>query len=229
MKIVTYIITCLCFINTQAQDPRLFEQSWYLNELTINEVEIDIPSNDELEAVYLNINKNSFVTGVCDETGTVLNEFNNETFIAETFVFFEIMCNVSENQSFQEVYFEQFLSIFEVDVLFNYELVEDGDSLTLFITNTGGDVGVYGTESLAVSQYSEASFVVFPNPATDVLYLKNETQAIRQVSLLDINGNSLLSKGNVTTLDIARYPIGIYFLEIVSENSQRIVRKIIKH
>ena|SRR5258705_5745716 len=74
---------------------------------------------------------------------------------------------------------------------------------------------------------------VYPNPSTNVLYLKIEKDEIKDLSfqLYDINGQQLLSKiivNNTTEIMIEQYSASTYFLKVSNSNKELTTFKIIK-
>lgn len=78
-----------------------------------------------------------------------------------------------------------------------------------FNLHTPGTVGTNTPES--------SSFQVFPNPATDALFVKNESAASAFTQILDVSGTvkwqGLLAAQTTLSLDITPFPAGVYFLK----------------
>ncbi len=108
---------------------------------------------------------------------------------------------------------------------------------------SSSDVGMYGMNTPAFFcidhiQYettgidqpkNETILQVFPNPATDKVFV-NATSEIERVELLSLDGKILLleePQTMQTQIDINAIPEGIYFIRIESENNF-VVKKIIK-
>lgn len=67
---------------------------------------------------------------------------------------------------------------------------------------------------------------VFPNPSNGIINIKSETD-IQSISIMDFTGKVVLSKNQVSTIDIYSLETGIYFLEI-NTKERRYIRKVIK-
>ena len=75
------------------------------------------------------------------------------------------------------------------------------------------------------------NIVIYPNPATNRLFISSGEQEINQILLMDLNGtilynirpNSYNYKINVDRLDF-----GMYFIEVILKNGDFISRKIVK-
>jgi V8-like Glu-specific endopeptidase len=79
-------------------------------------------------------------------------------------------------------------------------------------------------------EHSNAGFIIFPNPAKDVIRVKNIGQSeITEVSVRDILGNILLyGKSPFSSIDLNALTSGIYFVQVKSKNSQE-TKKLIIH
>lgn len=97
------------------------------------------------------------------------------------------------------------------------------------VTNT------FQTEFVAVLKsetFLTDEFAVYPNPTTSILNVQSKlNMTISEVNVYDILGKQLLNKKiNVssTEIDMTNYSPGLYLLEVVSENNQKSIHKIIK-
>jgi hypothetical protein len=67
---------------------------------------------------------------------------------------------------------------------------------------------------------------VFPNPTSDIVTVATSAQLI-QIELLSLNGDLMMS-AKKTSLDLSNYPVGVYFLKVVTEDGI-VVKRIIKN
>lgn len=77
------------------------------------------------------------------------------------------------------------------------------------------------------------SFVVFPNPATDLLTIQNKSDFKNNISyqIYDINGRLLESKkltGENTTISTSNLAVSSYFIKILQSNKVIKIFKILK-
>ena len=108
---------------------------------------------------------------------------------------------------------------------FDYELgIDENDNPTLVITDANGDQAIYGTESvLNITNFSENSFKLYPNPATETLFITSKNNLIEKIAVYSIKGQLALSeKENVNQLNVSSLSNGLYFVEITSENGTAI-------
>jgi len=104
--------------------------------------------------------------------------------------------------------------------------VEEGEEIT-DIEITFDDYN-----SIAKRVGSHTSILVYPNPTTGELRIKNGELRINGVEIYDVMGKKLLEeKENLTFLrsyDLTVFPKGIYFLKITTENGV-VAKKVIKY
>jgi len=68
---------------------------------------------------------------------------------------------------------------------------------------------------------------IFPNPSSDIVYIEQKNISNLAYRLFDNNGQLLVSRANASSyhtfvLDVSGYESGIYFLEIIDQNTGRI-------
>lgn len=68
---------------------------------------------------------------------------------------------------------------------------------------------------------------MYPNPATDKLFINSVVNASLQVQILDITGKELLNKNiySSETIDISAFSAGVYVVKFVNENNEMIGTK----
>ena len=94
------------------------------------------------------------------------------------------------------------------------------------------ELEVYGTTILSSVQPQQLVASLFPNPATDQVFIQLPTnwQLDTEFSVKDLYGRILykgLVKGPVPSFIISSFPSGIYYVEITHEHD-RIVQKLTK-
>ncbi len=85
-------------------------------------------------------------------------------------------------------------------------------------------IGMEDTSNL--DEIDEASVVVFPNPANDVLNIASD-YLVSNVALYDLSGKLVLDAGQTSTVDIASLHAGAYMVRI-STDSGVLVKRVIK-
>lgn len=238
MKYIYLILIALIGFTSSAQDPRLFENTWYLQNVIIDGQDNFPPSNEEVPYVPLWMEQNHLETSVCD-TGSGMIEFSS---IDSSFFFTNGMamtlgnCYISDNFPFQVIYFHDFFNsnYITVDDIFVYEIIDGGDNnYTLTITSAEGNQAIYGNQILATEDFKEFQFYIYPNPASDHLSLSSkDIHGTIEVRIFNVEGKLLkkrYSNGkNDFQMDISSLSSGLYFLKIQTEEGNVVVKKFLK-
>ncbi|MEM9824803.1 MAG: T9SS type A sorting domain-containing protein, partial [Bacteroidota bacterium] len=76
------------------------------------------------------------------------------------------------------------------------------------------------------TQQAQAEVKVYPNPASDHLYLTNLSPDIFRVNLYDTNGRLIIQQrsDSLMTIRLADFPAGVYYLQVLNEKG-RIVKQ----
>lgn len=70
------------------------------------------------------------------------------------------------------------------------------------------------------------TFSVYPNPATDILYINVPVE--NTVALLNLQGQVLMTERNTNTINVASLPAGIYLLRVTSESGVMVERVMVE-
>lgn len=86
--------------------------------------------------------------------------------------------------------------------------------------------------ALASESFDVDEFAVYPNPTSSILTIQSKINiSISEVNVFDLLGKQLLNKKtsvSSTEIDLTSYSPGVYLLEVISENNQKSIHKIIK-
>lgn len=89
------------------------------------------------------------------------------------------------------------------------------------------DLHAWKEDPVSVNEIAAAIQVnVYPNPTAEIVNVETSAQLV-QIELLSLNGDLMLSSKN-TSLNLSNYPVGVYFLKIVTEEGI-VVKRIIKN
>jgi Secretion system C-terminal sorting domain len=91
----------------------------------------------------------------------------------------------------------------------------------------------YGTTSSRPISSSYSNVEIFPVPANDYIYLKNLPEGNLHYRIVDLSGsvvleNTFLNSSLLEKINVKNLFKGVYFVEIFSENSVIVNRRIIK-
>lgn len=137
---------------------------------------------------------------------------------------FEIQCT-QENTQIGLYYQGDFLASAVVQngkAVFNFPAVQNLD--TIFVTATKqnfmpyyGKVAVVNAAPFGVEDLALENIQIYPNPATDILNIKDVEQKVERVEILDISGKTILTTTN-KNVPVGHLPIGIYQLRLSLKN-----------
>lgn len=76
----------------------------------------------------------------------------------------------------------------------------------------------------------DKQLLIYPNPAKDYIYFKNNNQKIdfKQVRIVDVYGRTVYSEKYHSKIDISHFSKGIYFLTLETKNKEQLYYKFIK-
>ncbi len=234
MKTVLYIFIFSISAISFAQDPQLFENTWYLQNVIIDGTYNFPPSNDEVSFVPLNFfEPNNMETLVCDVLTADVNFIGSDQFNlfngGSTFD----DCQDQTNTDFEVLYLDNFFEAHLNDV-FNYSLEINGNGTKLLtITNFSGDQAIYGSELLSVGNFNSSQFSIHPNPTNEELFLSitNITENLK-IKIYNIESKlwstQNLESENQTSINVSNLKSGIYFLNIQDNNGNTTTKKFIK-
>lgn len=223
-------LSATCF----AQDPRLFENDWYLQKLTIAEVDHIAPMNDEVTFVPFNIYEDFFDTVICEGlSGHELTISNTEINVFEFVILPDNPCNLPENNVYEDLYYNDFFEWQFLDKTFSYFIENEDNFLSLILTNEDGNKAYYGNEPLAIQDNKISQFLIYPNPAKDKLILNSKVGTGNLKTVIYTIEGKIISTQNLsferqTSIDISNLSKGIYFMNLETEGGKIQTKKFIK-
>jgi len=136
-------------------------------------------------------------------------------------------CSIFENGDFQSLYFDYFLDTLPGP--FHYQVVTNGSTQTLTITNINGDQAIYGNNVLSTQDYIDTLFTIHPNPTTNYIIINEKTDIkIENINIYNVLGQELLTTKS-KIIDFSNFENGMYLLNIKLKNSNHhLTKKIIK-
>ncbi|MAZ72039.1 MAG: hypothetical protein CMC70_02730 [Flavobacteriaceae bacterium] len=228
------VVIALCSKALVAQDPQLFETTWYLQKLTIDTNDIFPPNTEFIEYDETNffLEPPTISTGYCDAFGIeVLYSTMDDEFEALSVVELGGTCIDIDNINFTSEYYSFFEDGTGIKNPFAYEITDSGGALSLLISNVNGDTALYGDETLAINEVASPSLSVFPNPVMDVLHIHSTTEIFKTVTIFNLQGQEVMSlkfQQNNPTIDTGNLQAGVYFLKAESDTEKQFTAKFVK-
>ncbi len=214
-----------------AQNPDLFENTWYLHNLVIDGDSNIPPINDEIPFVPADFYENGVInTGMCEETGTGELEYIGTTeFDVLTINFLTGGCE--ENQPHNQQYSSLYQSFWS-NLLYSYEITKDGQNRTLIITSPNGDYAIFGNEApLSIDDFTDSKFLIYPNPVKETVNINNSSNQTVTVTIYDVSGKKLQShvlESSKETINVKPLKAGLYFVVFENEAGERSSERFVK-
>ena len=87
--------------------------------------------------------------------------------------------------------------------------------------------------STLVSEEQEAGYMIYPNPVSDHLYIRQKAYDISSISLWNeygtrVIGSSVAGQEEIIDTDISEIAAGIYFVELRTLSGARAYKRIVK-
>lgn len=238
-----YILSVLCLatsvVYSQILVPEITERDWYLIEVNIDGLNVEIPTNDELMDVSLNFEDVSphFRSAVCNSLeGDVARSLNglDEFFFPTGLIQTLIECDLGVNTDFERVYFSFFYDNSMEPFSFNITIVDDPPNayyyLGLIVPN--GDYVIYGdTPRLGVEDQEKDDFLALPNPVSDQLLIKTPQTLDIAITIYDVIGQEVFKEATQTNREIQTSGMksGLYFVKITTADGREQTLKFIKN
>jgi len=228
--------------NLYAQDPQLFDHTWYFEYGELNGEPFMLPSIpegfystinfiEESANIYALTTNYSHCEAVC---GAGILFFINEPL----FEIIDTACFASSCPLDSEMYiFESMNNLFygmlsDVPNPFTYNLEPVNDNLQLTIENGEGDWAVYNSVLLSTPTFHQNSFTMYPNPVQENLTIKNISNQAVTATLYDVSGKLLQShelEENTSTINVKTLNTGLYFVVFENESGERVSKKFVKN
>ncbi len=228
MKQIYLLLAMLVFQTTVAQDPRLFEHTWYLYSMQPTDLDpVYIVSEIEPPiSPYLTINENlEFYGEAACNSYNGLYEAVGQNFLTKL-QFSETGedCGIPDHNSFEDGYFSIVMEMV-------YSITPDGSGYVLTTETALMGNAIFKSYPLSLSEIQKNKFQLYPNPAKDILYLNPTNPAENlNVKIFNFEGRLLtnLNLEKQTSLNVSNLESGMYFLNIEDENGNTEVMKFLK-
>jgi len=102
---IAIVLSLFLYTSTYAQDPQLFENTWYLQKVVIDGETFFPPHNSEVSNVRLEIWEDHFDTVVCAILFGEISNVDNTSITAFAIGATLLDCNLQVNYIFEGIYF----------------------------------------------------------------------------------------------------------------------------
>jgi len=224
MKKVALLLGLIYSFNSFGQDPFLFENDWFLAQLTVDGTPIDIPNNTEVGIIptyFMDFKPLDYFES------TVCNTFAADVTIGSDQITFNNIvvglfeCTIAANTAFEFIYFPFFQDHEGVPNDYFVSIIdgpETGDQLVLNIINPDGDNAEYWNNKLSAPENSINELTVFPNPTQEILSWNSSFKGPVEVRIYSLQGTLVKQLNQVqNSVDVSALSSGIYFIELKAD------------
>jgi hypothetical protein len=215
-----------------AQDPQLFEDTWYLQKLTISGDEFLAPSiMPEITEHIFDEMDSIFSTGYCDALICELSfDITNDSFDILSVTELGIGCNNQEDVTFHVLYYDYLEEHLQFNP-YSYEITNSNDIRYLELTNANGNKALYANQLLAAPEQTIFFVSIYPNPAKDSLTISLKSIDNASVTVYNILGVAVLDTtitSTSNTLNMETLSSGVYLISVTANDGRKQTLKLIK-
>ncbi len=224
--------------NLYAQDPQLFEHTWYFVNGELNGESFVQPFENHIAIVSFSFEVISICYQFCDEciSNENIGSYTNDNFIipddeGENWLVLIGFCNPPESD-FIDLHNSVYFYTHDVSKNpFSYTIETVDDYYQLTITNGEGDYAIYNSVLLTTPSFNQNSFTLYPNPAEEILFINNNFQQEVNATIYNLKGKlvqSLQIKVGQTQIEVKQLKTGLYFMVFENETGQQVSKKFVK-
>ena len=99
----------------------------------------------------------------------------------------------------------------------------------LYSVNLGGSIFKIAGGVLSVDENQEQQFIIYPNPANDIVSIKLQTQVMEHLKISDVKGSIMYAEtlqSNQKQLNTSSFAKGMYFITITTKQGAKFVKKL---
>lgn len=88
------------------------------------------------------------------------------------------------------------------------------------------DVRITSGNTAGIDGVENANITLYPNPVNSILHI--DAQSIQEVSVLDVNGRTVMTEQNTNTIDMSTLANGVYFVRVITTegvSTQKVTKK----
>ncbi len=233
LRKILLITLLISFQHVFSQDPLLFDYDWYIQKITVDEVDYFPPPGGFQGILNFSIFEFHMEHPSCTEAlGGGITYTGNDSFDLDDSP--AILLDMGCPQAHLD-YMNLHESFYYVDLWlaknpFNYIIEVNGADLYLTIENGDGDIAYYSIHPLKTSAFELTQINIYPNPADELLIVETQIPLTKLV-VYDLSGKLLLENNGMdqlqSTIDVSGLSTGIYFIKL-QFNNKYVVAKFVK-
>lgn len=233
--IFTILFSIASSLQCLAQDPILYEHTWYLHDLIIDGTSNPLPPDALIIPLFFTDvppGDLNFQTFVCQEavSEVMFDDPNSSFSFVQGFFVGGIECEfMSTAEEFEIKYFDFFRD--EISFPFVYGISSSNGNFTLIITSESGDQAIYGDQLLAVNDEKLVDVGLYPNPVSNIITISSPNIEILSIHIYNLEGKRISSfermGQDINEVSLANLNSGLYLLKIFFDGGQ-VTKKIIK-
>ena len=215
----TKILSLIALLNillVSAQDPQLFENTWYLEKLVIDGDDVFHPINSEIQFVSLIVSASVLDTEVCNGYGGGVLDVDNDTITVDVLFQLPQNCFLPETNQFETIYLDDFWIWSQQGNIFDYQIqMGANDTRVLILTNEINNLAIYNNQLLSLNDNLSNHIVIYPNPSEDEIFITGLNEPIGY-SLFNIHGVKFregIINGDEPIL-VSNFQSGLYLLKL---------------
>ncbi len=219
-----------------AQDPQLFEHTWYFANGVIDGEPFLSPDSNFITELYIYNEGLNYLYVTCNQgwgfDGIDFDINNNIFLLPDGPIFIGDECTNNQQIDFTVlhnlIYFTN-NTFANNPFIYTVEIIDDYSQLTL--ENGQGDWAVYNSVLLSTPTFHPNNFTLYPNPVKEVLQVNNSSNQPVSAIIYDINGKKLQTQSleiNLSTIYVKALNPGLYFVVFESETGERVSKKFVK-
>ena len=226
-KLFFLLMSCSLF----GQNAELFNNNWYISQIVMNNQTTNSPVMQvPIGASYFS-NNNNFVSYYFNTASSGIT-FNTVT---DSFTKIGSGCTLAmyngTNAVVAQAYDQQNCDFYlntNSGTIYNYQIINNGNSKMLIITNTSTGDKIYYNNSLLGTKDNalKEKLKIYPNPTNDFLIVENLEKNLK-TKIYDLSGKLLfetLSSGKLLKIDVSSFSKGQYILNIENFKSEFFIK-----
>lgn len=218
-----------------AQQQVLLETQWQLIDITIGNTQYTVPNNQEANPSTLSFiaDQGAYTlhTDVCNLLFGTCAAVDDSSFTLAPPVDATLsICNYSENNLFEGLYFSLFFQASNASASFTYSIVYLDDYPTLFITAPNGDHATYGAYLAGTDSFVKQGFTATPNPASSYVDITLNGSGSGELKIYDVEGRVCRSQpvNGQNRIDVSGLSAGLYLFTVTTPTGSATQKVVIR-